>query len=279
MFYLGRGRSGIIYLAIGIVLASLGLAAIFFGWIDIAPKLLLAIGIFAVQIVGVPHCYFVARRSFGERPKVWFSRWYSIIILALIFPNLLATTIRNFVVEPFNIPSGSMLPTLLVGDHIWVSRYAYGHSRNSLPFDLPLFQGRIFAKQPKRGDVIVYKRPPENQIDYIRRIVGLPSDTVQYKGGRLHINGTPVKREPTGKFEGLSRYVETLPNGRQHHILEMSDTSPADNTPVFVVPEGHYFGLGDNRDNAYDCRFQENPCIPFENIVGRFESVYWNSED
>ena len=209
-------------------------------------------------------------------------------IKTVIYAVLIAVVVRTFAYEPFNIPSGSMIPTLLVGDYLFVSKLSYGYSRHSLPFSLPLFRGRIFFSEPERGDVAVFKLPSDNETDYIKRIIGLPGDRIQMRGGILHINGEPVKRRRAGEYiineEGgfsrtLKRYIETLPNGRNHFIIENSDRDQYDNTPVYVVPKGHYFAMGDNRDSSLDSRvINQVGYVPAENLVGRAEFLFFSTD-
>ena len=204
----------------------------------------------------------------------------------VLYAILIALGVRTVAYEPFNIPSGSMIPTLLVGDYLFVSKFSYGYSRYSLPFGVPLIPGRIFFTEPERGDVMVFKLPTDNKTDYIKRIVGLPGDTVQLKQGILHINGTPVKREKVddfvirdsfGNYVRTPRFLETLPGGRQHYILENTDNSVFDNTSVYTVPEGHYFAMGDNRDRSRDSRFLNDVgYIPRQNLIGRAEFMFFS---
>ncbi|EDP66199.1 Signal peptidase I [alpha proteobacterium BAL199] len=198
----------------------------------------------------------------------------------------IALFIRTFAYEPFNIPSGSMIPTLLVGDYLFVSKMSYGYSRHSLPLSLPLIPGRILFSEPERGDVVVFKLPTDNKTDYIKRIVGLPGDTIQVRDGILHINGDAVARRQIENFRDEDRYgrpadvkqyIETLPNGREHPILEIGDDLPNDNTGVYRVPEGHYFAMGDNRDNSVDSRFAKVGFIPRDNLVGRAEVIFYST--
>ena len=205
--------------------------------------------------------------------------------MTVFYAVLIAIVVRTALYEPFNIPSGSMKPTLLVGDYLFVSKFSYGYSRYSLPFSLPLVPGRIFASDPERGDVVVFKKPTDNETDYIKRIIGLPGDRIQVVHGILHINGTPVKRERVadyrltsdGLVRNVPRYVETLPNGKRHYIIEASgDVGMADNTPVFEVPPGHYFAMGDNRDQSQDSRFREVGFVPQVNLVGRAEVLFFS---
>jgi signal peptidase I len=211
-------------------------------------------------------------------------------IKTVVYAVAIAIFVRTVAFEPFNIPSASMVPTLLVGDYLFVSKYAYGYSRYSLPLGLNLFSGRIFFHQPERGDVAVFRLPSNPSTDYIKRIVGLPGDRIQVIAGVLQINGVPVKREkiePFVEVEGFRRlettqYIETLPSGRRHPILERYTTTPLDNTPVFDVPPGYFFAMGDNRDNSSDSRVDPASggvgFVPFENLVGRAEFLFFSTD-
>ncbi len=209
-------------------------------------------------------------------------------VKTFVYAILIALAIRTVAFEPFNIPSGSMIPTLLVGDYLFVSKYSYGYSRYSLPLGLPLIPGRIFVTPPKRGDVAVFKLPRDNKTDYIKRIIGLPGDRIQMKAGRLYINDQLVERgNPTpfeyndgfGNFTRGTQYIETLPNGVKHRIVERSDDEQLDNTSVYTVPAGHYFCMGDNRDNSQDSRvLSAVGYVPLENFVGRAEFIFFSTD-
>ena len=199
---------------------------------------------------------------------------------------IIALVIRTFLFQPFNIPSGSMKGTLLIGDYLFVSKYSYGYSQYSLPLSPPLFSGRIPGNlKPDRGDVVVFRLPNDPSVDYIKRVMGLPGDLIQVKDGVVNINGTPVKREKASDFveneEGtrdapIKRWKETLPNGVTYYALDLVDNGFADNTQIYTVPPDHYFMMGDNRDNSTDSRFSQVGMVPFENIVGRAQLIFFS---
>ena len=205
-------------------------------------------------------------------------------IRTLVYAVAIALFVRTFAYEPFNIPSGSMKPTLLVGDYLFVSKFSYGYSHYSLPFSLPLFEGRLFAIMPERGDVAVFKLPSDNRTDYIKRIVGLPGDKMQMINGILHINDEPVEVRRLGTFRDDEKgriveeplYEETLPNGRKHPILDLTSLGALDNTRVYQVPEGHVFAMGDNRDNSLDSRVDHVSYIPLVNLIGRADFLLFS---
>lgn len=213
------------------------------------------------------------------------SEFFKTALIAVV----LAMIIRTFLFEPFNIPSGSMKPTLLVGDYLFVNKPAYGYSRYSFPFGLgPIPQGqRVWSEAPKRGDVIVFKLPSNPRVDYIKRLIGLPGDRIQVRNGRLYLNGVETKREKTdtklvqNEYRGevmMHEYTQTLPDGTMFTIYEESDREVLDNTPVFTVPEGHYFMMGDNRDNSQDSRVAEIVgFVPHENLVGRADFLFFST--
>jgi signal peptidase I len=212
-----------------------------------------------------------------------------IVIHALI----LAIIVRIFFYQPFNIPSGSMKETLLVGDYLFVSKLSYGYSRFSFPFGIVPFNGRIFGAQPKRGDVVVFKLPRDSDKDYIKRILGLPGDEIFVRNGVVYINGTPVPKVRAGNYVGpeeeghdgrprpIPRYKETLPNGVSYYVLDAQTDGQFDNTGTYVVPPNHYFVMGDNRDNSIDSRapvsrYDGVGFVPYENLVGRAEIIFFS---
>ena len=256
-------------------------------------------------------------------------------VKTVLWALLIAMAFRSILYQPFSIPSGSMKPTLLVGDYLFVSKFSYGYSKYSFPFAPDLFDGRIWGSMPDRGDVVVFKLPsadacsedpvsfiarfasnlgafvgvtrynpgPNDCIDYIKRVIGLPGDQVQMIGGVLHINGQRVGLTRTDNFSEpksihgervmlsncanapvpqggrceIEHYIEELPGGRKHSILNLEDT-PVDDTPVFTVRDGHILFMGDNRDNSVDSRFSSVGQVPVENLIGRAEVIALSSE-
>ena len=205
-------------------------------------------------------------------------------IKTIVIAGALALGFRSLLFEPFNIPSGSMIPTLLVGDYLFVSKYSYGYSRYSFPFGMAPLDGRVFETSPERGDVAVFRQPQNESVAFIKRIVGLPGDRIQVTDGILRINDVAVNRVRKGfatASDGynvirFAVYQETLPNGKSYLIQERSDDDVLDNTNVFLVPEGHYFMMGDNRDNSRDSRTTSVGMVPAENLIGRAERLFFS---
>jgi signal peptidase I len=210
----------------------------------------------------------------------------SVFLHALI----IAFVVRVFFYQPFNIPSGSMQSTLLIGDYLFVSKLSYGYSRYTFPFGLNLFSGRIFASPPKRGDVVVFKLPRDNSTDYIKRVIGLPGDEIVLRNGIVFINGREVPRrriddfiqiEEDGRERRTPRYEETLPEGVKYTVLDARPDGDFDNAGPYRVPPGHYFMMGDNRDNSTDSRVPSHRYgvgyVPFENLVGRADIIFFSA--
>lgn len=234
-----------------------------------------------------------AQSKTAEEPEKSAAQEVIEIVKTVVYALLIALVLRILLFQPFTIPSASMEPTLLEGDYIIVSKYSYGYSRHSIPFSPHLFSGRIFEQTPKRGDIIVFKLPRDGHTDYIKRLIGLPGDRIQVKGGVLFINGKQIPRRPLGTtaidagygfIRQTMQFEETLPNGRRYTTFDFGPDGDVDNTPVFVVPEGHYFFMGDNRDNSLDSRvppeLQGVGMVPAENLVGKAQIILlsWTKE-
>ena len=238
------------------------------------------------------------------------STWETMRSLLIIF--VVAVLLRSLVAAPFSIPSESMLPRLLVGDYLFVAKWPYGWSRHSFPYSLAPISGRIWGADPARGDVVVFKNPADNKTDYIKRLIGLPGDLIQMRHGQLFLNGvavpkvrvadfvepvtpnspcnplpgTAVRLETAANGQKVCRYPrfrETLPNGKSYDVLDIADMEGADDTQVYIVPEGHYFMMGDNRDRSADSRFPAQAggaigMVPAENLVGRAMITFWSTD-
>jgi signal peptidase I len=232
------------------------------------------------------------------------------LIRFLLLLAFLAWVLRSFIVAPFSIPSGSMLPTMAIGDYLFVAKWPYGYSRYSFPFQIPSFDGRVLARLPERGDVVIFKLPGDVPVDWVKRVIGLPGDTVEVSNGILILNGRPVPRTGEGMLgvpvspnspcrvapgatpqivrvegEALCRYPvyrETLPNGHSYRILDQADDIRGDNFGPVTVPPGHLFLMGDNRDDSFDSRFAIDEggigLVPLENLVGKATLAFWSTD-
>ena len=211
--------------------------------------------------------------------------WIKSNLLTLFYALVIALIIRTFLIQPFFIPSSSMEPNLLVGDRLFASKFDYGYSKHSFPFSLGPISNRIFSNGPDRGDVIIFK-PPHTNLDYIKRLIGLPGDRIEVRNGNLIINSNLLEYEniredskvlKNGRVIKINVLKETLPNGISYEIYNYLDGSPGDNTKEFVVPENHYFFMGDNRDNSNDSRFWGT--VEFNRLVGKAQIIFFSTED
>ena len=214
------------------------------------------------------------------------------IFKTIFYALLIALVLRVIFFQPFTIPSASMEPNLYEGDYIIVSKFSYGYSHHSIPFSPPLFKGRILGKEPTRGDIAVFKLPSDNRTDYVKRIIGLPGDRIQMKAGLLWVNDKLVAREALspvredvggGYIRDVARFQERLATGKTFVTQDFGTDGELDNTDVFVVPEGHYFFMGDNRDNSADSRLSRESgvgFVPAENLVGKAQIILlsWKPE-
>lgn len=251
--------------------------------------------------------------STGAAPAAAGPPWmdsFKEVAKTIVYAVLLAVGFRSVAYEPFNIPSESMLPGLLTGDYLFVSKFSYGYSRHSFPMGIAPINGRIFDRPVERGDVVVFKWPWDNSTDYIKRIIGTPGDIIQMRGGTLYLNGQALRKERVADFEvevspntncrGYSEYQatrpdgtqvcrypqyrETLPGGRSYLTLDLMPNGSKDDTAPYIVPQGHYFGMGDNRDNSQDSRVPiSSPVpgvgyIPEQNIVGKAQIIFFSTD-
>jgi signal peptidase I len=255
-------------------------------WSGLAKGTFVAIALQGILVVLGLWALVLALWMYGRVQGFGFWRTITSFALAWLVPApLIAILIRIFLFQPFSIPSGAMIPTLLVGDYIFVSKYAYGYTHYSLPFSPRLFSGRLLASEPQRGDVVVFRLPKDDSVDYVKRIVGLPGDRIRMIDDVLQINGQPIKHERIDDFVAeedgtvmrVRRYRETLPNGVSYTVLSVSDNGFYANTPVYTVPPGHYFVLGDNLDNSTDSRvLSQVGYVPFENLIGRAAIIFFS---
>ena len=229
----------------------------------------------------------MAQTRITERGTVGAGLWEN--VKTIVYALLIAAGVRTFLFEPFNIPSGSMIPTLLVGDYVFTAKYSYGYSHFSFPFAPDIFSGRFLFHMPRRGDVAVFRETKDTSIDYIKRIVGLPGDRIQMREGQLYLNGALVPRDDLGDYVAIDehdthidgrRYREYLPSRSgpvAHQILKLNSDDPVNNTTEYVVPPGDFFAMGDNRDDSADSRFMDDlGYVPLENLVGKAELIFFS---
>lgn len=227
------------------------------------------------------------------RPSAQPREWKAIVVLILLIPVLWSPPflVRIFLYQPFNIPSNSMMPTLAVGDYVFAAKYAYGYGRYSFPFAPSWISGRFSSADPEYGDLVVFRTAKNASLDYIKRVVGLPGDRVQMRQGQLFLNDKPVTRvalkdaSPAAACGGdggvrVKRWRETLPNGASYVTYDCIDNGYLDNTSVFQVPPGHFFALGDNRDNSTDSRMIWTfGMVPMDNLVGKVTRIFWSLDE
>ncbi len=219
-----------------------------------------------------------------EKKKSFYESWTFVILVCVILP----ICFRAVLYSPRHIPSSSMKSTLLIGDYIFISKFAYGFSSYSFPlgYKFHYFDGRIGGNKPQRGDIIVFRPANDPSIDFIKRLIGLPGDRIQMRGGRLYLNGALITQrriedfldeQPVGGVVPIKRYIETLPNGVSYEVLDEFEGAQADDTKEFVVPEGNYFFMGDNRDNSSDSRLTVG-YVPEENLIGKAEVIFFSNK-
>ena len=214
--------------------------------------------------------------------------FFSENIKTLIYALIIAVLIRSFLVQPFYIPSSSMEPNLLIGDRLFVTKYSYGYSKHSFPFSPPIFHGRIFSTNPERGDVVVFKTPVDNRTDYIKRLIGLPGDSIQFIDGHLYLNNNEILKTKTSLKEkiycggqkniNVNTFEEKLPNNKTYTTVYRTDFT-FKNSDKFIIPKNHYFFLGDNRDCSKDSRYLTSVgYVHKDNLVGKAQFIFFSSD-
>jgi signal peptidase I len=208
-------------------------------------------------------------------------------IKTIFYALIIAVLVRSLFFQPFYIPSSSMEPTLLIGDRIFVSKYSYGYSKHSFPFSPPLFEERLFRKNPSYGDLVVFKTPADNRTDYIKRLIGMPGDTIEFQNGKILLNNTQIPRAKIDKeykircgnsLPNVSAYMETLPNGKKY-IAVYNSYGTMQNTDIYTVPSNHFFFMGDNRDCSRDSRYLSSVgYVSFENLVGNAKIIFFSND-
>lgn len=278
--WIGAGKLAVISL---FVISAVSIALCYIG-IPVVPGMdLAAAGNFSGIGLMILWATLVVPFAHRFKPDKWYAQGVSVFVLAFYASIVAAFVIRSLVFQSFSISSGSMTPTLREGDYLFVSKSAYGYSRYSVPFNVLSFDGRLLGAEPKRGDVVAFKFPPDPSVNYIQRIVGFPGEKIQIIDGMLYINEVAVGLEDIGSFSSeefpdpVKLQRETLPEGVSYTVLNLTDSSIGDNTNSWIVPAGHYFALGDNRDNSSDSRFSVG-FIPSENLVGKAVRLFWNSK-
>lgn len=208
-------------------------------------------------------------------------------IKTLIYALIIAIIIRSLLIQPFYIPSSSMEPNLLVGDRLFVTKYSYGYSKHSFPFSPPILENRLFFSNPKRGDVVVFKTPADNRTDYIKRLIGLPGDQIQFIDTNLYLNNSEIIKSKISsddkifcgsKSINVFTFEESLPNGKKFESVYLKKDTLT-NSDIFIVPEDHYFFLGDNRDCSKDSRFLSSVgYVHKDNLVGKAQFIFFSSD-
>ncbi|MSO93334.1 MAG: signal peptidase I [Rhodospirillales bacterium] len=284
--FLGCGWWSVAYGVAWFMPAWVAGAASYFGWTALEGETASVVFLAAIVVLGTCHCYVAAKRWPRDGKRAWYSRWYVLTPVFVVF-LIAAPIFKALVYGYYAIPSRSMVPTIEKGDRVIVAMFAYGYTHHHLPGRIPGVAFGFLLQEPRRGDVVVYKLSTDNPTDYIGRIVGLPGDVIQLRDSVLFINRQPEPRFPDGwvptddpKGAPLRRYTEVFPEGSRHQIAEVTENSPYDTTPEFVVPAGGYFMLGDNRDRSRDSRFSnEHGPVPRADILGKAVLILWNDEE
>lgn len=281
MMYLNKGRLALVYL--GVTLALILLDEVLANYNVKDYEIISLCTTLALYLVACVHTYRIAKAKTYELPFKWFSRFSSVLSLITLYVMvailLIVPPVRSFLYEPYHIPSGSMLPALQIEDYILADKGVYGYSRYSLPFHMNLWQGRIFGAPPQRGDIVVFALPSAPKIAYVKRVIGVGGDTVRLIDGIVYLNGAALEQKEVETTDTMRKFIETLPSGKTYYIYNDKDDEPLDNTPLYTIPKGYYFMMGDNRDHSQDSRAPDKVGFVHEDfLIGKAAIRFYNAK-
>ena len=287
MLFIGRGKLGAVYFTLPFGILFIVLMVRHLGSMPFSIENTSALAGLLITLVGAAHGGKLGKTFHHEKLLPAYATWPRAVALVWLLPMAVALIFRTLAYEPFNIPSSSMSPTLKIGDHIFVSKFAYGYSRHSLPLFQPSIEGRMFSREPEYGDTVVFRSEANAGVDSVARVIALPGDTVTFKHGAVTVNGTRLERTPLENcpeqmpqlFVGSYRcFSETHINGHSYSIANIVEGAHHSQEGSMVVPTSHYFLMRDNRDNSLDSRHASFGAVSQDEIIGKVTKVFWNSD-